>query len=64
MVAGAVPEERTDHAVAVAELRVARSRTRFSDNAPALGDALRFEPRGLLEVKGKGSMETFFIYLR
>jgi hypothetical protein len=29
-----------------------------------LGDALRFEPRGLLEVKGNGSMETFFIYLR
>jgi len=27
-----------------------------------LGDAFRFEPRGLLEVKGKGSMETFFLY--
>jgi Adenylate and Guanylate cyclase catalytic domain len=24
----------------------------------ALGDAFRFEPRGTLEVKGKGSMET------
>jgi adenylate cyclase len=27
-----------------------------------LGDAFRFEPRGLLEVKGKGSMETYFLY--
>jgi adenylate cyclase len=29
-----------------------------------LGDAFRFEPRGLLDVKGKGSMETFFVYRR
>ena len=28
----------------------------------ALGDAFRFEPRGALEVKGKGSMETYFLY--
>jgi adenylate cyclase len=28
----------------------------------ALGDAFRFEPRGLLDVKGKGSMETYFLY--
>jgi adenylate cyclase len=28
----------------------------------ALGDGFRFEPRGPLEVKGKGSMETFFLY--
>jgi adenylate cyclase len=28
----------------------------------ALGDAFRFEPRGPLEVKGKGSMETYFLY--
>jgi adenylate cyclase len=27
----------------------------------ALGNAFRFEPRGLLEVKGKGSMETYFL---
>jgi class 3 adenylate cyclase len=27
----------------------------------ALGDAFRFEPRGLLDVKGKGSMETYFV---
>jgi adenylate cyclase len=30
----------------------------------ALGDAFRFEPRGSLEVKGKGPMETFFVYRR
>jgi adenylate cyclase len=30
----------------------------------ALGDAFRFEPRGSLEVKGKGSMETYFVYRR
>jgi adenylate cyclase len=30
----------------------------------ALGDAFRFEPRGWLEVKGKGSMETYFLYRR
>jgi len=29
-----------------------------------LGDAFRFESRGLLDVKGKGSMETFFVYRR
>ena len=28
----------------------------------ALGDAFRFEPRGALEVKGKGLMETYFLY--
>jgi class 3 adenylate cyclase len=28
----------------------------------ALGDAFRFEPRGPLEIKGKGSMETYFLY--
>ena len=28
----------------------------------ALGDAFRFEPRGPLDVKGKGSMETYFLY--
>jgi adenylate cyclase len=28
----------------------------------ALGDAFRFDPRGALEVKGKGSMETYFLY--
>jgi class 3 adenylate cyclase len=28
----------------------------------ALGGAFRFEPRGPLEVKGKGSMETYFLY--
>jgi adenylate cyclase len=27
----------------------------------ALGDAYRFEPRGALEVKGKGMMETYFL---
>jgi class 3 adenylate cyclase len=27
-----------------------------------LGDVFRFEPRGLLDVKGKGSMETYFVY--
>jgi adenylate cyclase len=30
----------------------------------ALGEAFRFEPRGLLEVKGKGSMETYFVHRR
>ena len=28
----------------------------------ALGEVFRFEPRGALEVKGKGSMETYFLY--
>ena len=28
----------------------------------ALGNAFRFEPRGLLDVKGKGQMETYFVY--
>jgi adenylate cyclase len=28
----------------------------------ALGNAFRFEPRGALEVKGKGLMETYFLY--
>jgi class 3 adenylate cyclase len=28
----------------------------------ALGDAFRFEPRGVLDIKGKGSMETYFLY--
>ena len=28
----------------------------------ALGNAFRFEPRGPLEVKGKGPMETYFLY--
>ena len=27
----------------------------------ALGDAFRFEPRGSLQVKGKGTMETYFL---
>jgi len=30
----------------------------------ALGEAFRFEPRGPLKVKGKGSMETYFLYRR
>jgi adenylate cyclase len=28
----------------------------------ALGDAFRFEPRGLLDIKGKGFVETYFLY--
>jgi adenylate cyclase len=28
----------------------------------ALGNAFRFEPRGPLDVKGKGPMETYFLY--
>jgi class 3 adenylate cyclase len=28
----------------------------------ALGNAFRFEPRGPLHVKGKGPMETYFLY--
>ena len=27
----------------------------------SLGDGFRFEPRGALEVKGKGRMETYFL---
>jgi adenylate cyclase len=30
----------------------------------ALGDRFRFEPRGSLEVKGKGPMETYFLHRR
>jgi class 3 adenylate cyclase len=122
MVAGGVPEARTDHAVAVAEMALAMleevetagravgqplrlriglntgpliagvlgthkfvydvwgdtvntAKRMESHGAPgrvhvsettrqALGDTFRFEPRGLLEVKGKGSMETFFVHRR
>ena len=28
----------------------------------ALGEAFRFEPRGALVIKGKGSMKTYFLY--
>jgi class 3 adenylate cyclase len=28
----------------------------------ALGDAFRFEPRGSLDIKGKGLVETYFLY--
>ena len=28
----------------------------------ALGDAFRFEPRGVLDIKGKGLLEAFFLY--
>ena len=28
----------------------------------ALGNAFRFEPRGPIDVKGKGPMETYFLY--
>jgi len=28
----------------------------------ALGNAFRFEPRGALDIKGKGSMKTYFLY--
>ena len=120
MVAGGVPEERTDHAAAVAEMALAMLdavegigravgrplRLRVGLNTGtliagvlgthkfvydvwgdtvntakrmesyglpgrihvsattrhALGEAFRFEPRGPLEVKGKGSMETYFLY--
>jgi adenylate cyclase len=30
----------------------------------SLGNAFRFEPRGPLDVKGKGPMETYFLYRR
>jgi class 3 adenylate cyclase len=30
----------------------------------ALGNAFRFEPRGPIDVKGKGPMETYFLYRR
>ena len=30
----------------------------------ALGNAFRFEPRGPLDIKGKGPMETYFLYRR
>jgi adenylate cyclase len=120
MLAGGVPEERPDHAAAVAEMALAmldavetagstvgeRLQLRIGLNTgaviagvlgthkfvydvwgdtvntakrmesygvpghvhvsgatrQALGDAFRFEPRGPLEVKGKGSMETYFVY--
>jgi class 3 adenylate cyclase len=28
----------------------------------ALGNTFRFEPRGSIDVKGKGPMETYFLY--
>ena len=120
MVAGGLPEERTDHAAAVAEMALAmldavatagravgeplKLRIGLNSGAliagvlgthkfvydvwgdtvntakrmesyglpgrvhvsaatrQALGDAFRFEPRGALKVKGKGSMETYFLY--
>lgn len=122
MVAGGVPEERTDHAVAVTEMALAMLdavetagrtvgrplRLRIGLNTGALiagvlgthkfvydvwgdtvntakrmesyglpgrihvsattrlalGDVFRFEPRGPLDVKGKGSMETYFVCRR
>jgi class 3 adenylate cyclase len=120
MVAGGLPEARTDHAVAVAEMALAMldavetaggtfgqplqlriglntgaliagvlgthkfvydvwgdtvntAKRMESYGLPgrvhvsaatrrALGNAFRFEPRGPLEIKGKGSMETYFLY--
>jgi adenylate cyclase len=120
MVAGGLPETRTDHAVAVAEMALAMldaveaardavgqplqlriglhtgelvagvigtrkfaydvwgdavntAKRMESAGLPgrvhvsaatrqSLSDAFRFEPRGWLEVKGKGSMETYFLY--
>jgi adenylate cyclase len=120
MVAGGLPETRTDHAVAVAEMALAMldaveaarpasgqplqlrvglhtgelvagvigtrkfaydvwgdtvntAKRMESGGLPgrvhvsaatreALGDAFRLEPRGSLEVKGKGAMETYFLY--
>jgi adenylate cyclase len=120
MVAGGLPEARTDHAAAVAEMALAmlaavetagrtvgeRLQLRIGLNTgaliagvlgthkfvydvwgdtvntakrmesyglpgrihvsaatrQALGSAFSFEPRGPLEIKGKGSMETYFLY--
>jgi len=120
MVAGGLPEQRSDHAAAVAEMALAmldavetagrivgeRLQLRIGLNTGALiagvlgtrkfvydvwgdtvntakrmesyglpgqvhvsaatrlalGEAFRFEPRGPFEVKGKGSMETYFLY--
>jgi adenylate cyclase len=28
----------------------------------ALGDRFKFEPRGTMEIKGKGMMETYFLF--
>jgi adenylate cyclase len=123
MVAGGLPEERADHAVAVAEMALAMldavdtagrtagqplqlriglntggaliagvlgthkfvydvwgdtvntAKRMESYGEPghvhvsattrrALRDAFRFEPRGLLHIKGKGSMETYFVCRR
>jgi adenylate cyclase len=120
MVAGGLPEPRTDHAMAVAEMALAmldavetagrivgeRLQLRIGLNTgaliagvlgthkfvydvwgdtvntakrmesygvpgrvhvsaatrQALGDAFRFEPRGPLDIKGKGLVETYFLY--
>jgi class 3 adenylate cyclase len=120
MVAGGLPEERTDHAAAVAEMALAmldavqtaghafgkQLQLRIGLNTGALiagvlgtnkfvydvwgdtvntakrmesyglpgrvhvsaatrrslGEVFRFEPRGALAIKGKGSMETYFLY--
>jgi len=120
MVAGGLPETRTDHAVAVAEMALAMlaaaedarhavgrplqlriglhtgelvagvigtrklaydvwgdavntAKRMESGGLPGrvhvsaatrqvLGDRFRFEPRGLLDVKGKGPMETYFLH--
>jgi adenylate cyclase len=123
MVAGGLPEERADHAVAVAEMALAMldavdtagrtagqplqlrigldtgaliagvlgthkfvydvwgdtvNTAKHMESYPvepghvhvsattrrALGDAFRFEPRGLLDIKGKRSMETYFVCRR
>jgi adenylate cyclase len=120
MVAGGLPEARTDHATAVAEMALAmvdviktagdafgvRLEVRIGLNTGALiagvlgthkfvydvwgdtvniakrmesyglpgrvhvsaatrralGDAFRFEPRGVLDIKGKGLVEAYFLY--